>query len=117
MPSQLWRNGPYGVNRHIIYAPGGATIVAGLGGSSRQGSVRHRWANHLEDRVDDGVLVIAAARDRLHGGGIEQTVADEAIVDVHADHLSEHHVAVDVVPGEVGQRNDLHDPALQGTGR
>src|SRR6188474_3728073 len=44
---------------------------------------------HFEHRFDHRVFVIAAARDRLHGGGIEAAVLDKAVVNVDADGLAE----------------------------
>ena len=49
-----------------------------------------RHGKHL---VHHGIVGIAATRDRLHGGGVEPPVLDEAIVDMDAHHLSECDVA------------------------
>src|ERR1043166_6442021 len=52
-------------------------------------------ALHGEAFVEHRVIVIAAARDRLHGGGVEQPVPDKAFVYVHADHAADHHPTID----------------------
>ena len=44
--------------------------------------------------LDYGIVVIAAARDRLHGGGVEQAVLDETVVDMHADDMAENDVGI-----------------------
>ena len=52
------------------------------GAASQPPPVRPR---HLEHALDHGIFVVAAARDRLHRGGVEQAVLDEAVVDIDAD--------------------------------
>ena len=56
---------------------------------------RRGRAGDREHLVDDGVVGIAAARDRLHRRGVEPAVLDEAVVDMDADHLAEHDVAIE----------------------
>src|SRR6267154_1558509 len=43
-------------------------------------------------RRADEIIMIAGARDRPHRGGVELAVLDEMVVDINADHLSEHDV-------------------------
>src|SRR5258708_19093032 len=40
------------------------------------------------------IVVIAGAGNRPHGGRIQQTLPDEAFVDVHAYHLAKHDIAI-----------------------
>src|SRR5262247_3883376 len=50
------------------------------------GRARALDPDHL---VDDGIVGIAAARYRLHRGGVEAAILDESVIDVDADHLPE----------------------------
>ena len=48
---------------------------------------------HGKQGFDHCIVVIPAARDRLHGGGVEPPVDDEAVVDMDANDLAEYYVA------------------------
>src|SRR5690242_16981604 len=78
---------------------------------------RRLWPHHRNDLVHDGVVGVAAARDRAHRGGIEAAILDEAIVDVDADHLSERDVAMRRLAIEILEIDDLQKLAFQRTGR
>ena len=58
---------------------------------------------HREYAFDHGVFVVAAAGDRPHGGRVQLAIPDKPVVDMHADDLSEHDMAVERpadVPGQ-----------------
>src|SRR3954469_15247525 len=59
--------------------------LSGLDLGQRLGLGDARRPPHGEAFVEHRIIVIAAAGDRLHGGGVEQAVLDEALVDMHAD--------------------------------
>ncbi len=79
----------------------------GFGEPRREGGLGHAGPSHAEDCIDDGIFVIAAAGDRPHGRGIEPAAGDEAIIDMHADHLAEYDVTVDGIAGDVLERHCL----------
>src|SRR5262245_13727593 len=96
-----WGYGRAPTSRGSIF---GENMWARQGRAGRSGASRAQIADrhvdavrprHREHRFDGRILIVAAARDRPHGGGVEPAVADVALVDMHADHLAEHHVAVD----------------------
>jgi len=55
-------------------------------------SLGRRKENLVSGR--DEIVVIAGARDRAHRGGVQESVLNEAFVDVNANDLTEHHVAL-----------------------
>jgi len=86
------------------------------GGDARRGYVRHFGPRHREHRLDHRILIVAAARDRLHRRGVKQAAHDEAVVDVHADHLAERHVAVERPAFEIAQRQGVQPFAFERAG-
>src|SRR5664279_6150941 len=62
---------------------------------------------HGKQAFDHGIFVVAATGDRLHGRSIEPAVDNEAVVDMHADDLAEHHVTVDRLAVDILDRHDL----------
>src|SRR5665213_3868792 len=68
---------------------------------------------HRKKTFDHGILVVAAARDRLHGGGVKPAIDDEAVVDMHANHLTEHHMTIDRLAVERLKRDDLDASAFE----
>src|SRR3989304_3373058 len=73
--------------------------------------------SHRKHALDHGVLVVAAAGDRLHRGGVEPTIDNEAVVDMHADHLAEHDMAVDRLAVGGFHGDDLDQLAFERAGR
>src|SRR5262252_10021332 len=49
------------------------------------------------------IVMVAGARNRPHRRGVELAVLDEAVVDMHADDLPEHHIALGDAALEIGQ--------------
>src|SRR5260370_1273083 len=86
--------------------------IVSIGDGVRRMSRQPR-PHHGEYLVDHRILVVAAARERLHRRGIEPAVLDEAVVDMDADHLSEHHVALRGAALEITQVDDLQQLALE----
>src|SRR4051812_6192030 len=68
---------------------------------------------HAEYPVDHGVFVVAAARDGLHGHGVEAALLDVALVEMNADHAPEHEAPAGVLAVEVHQLDLLRHAALQ----
>ena len=48
-----------------------------------------------DQRLDDGVVLVAAARQRLRRRRVEAAVADQRVVDMEGDDLAEHQIGVD----------------------
>src|SRR5262249_33092523 len=95
--------------RPRIISPG--ALICAEGPPAPPGSDGHAWEVELggdfalatTGRATHGkvklgrravVVVIAGAHDRPHRAGVEQTVANKPLVDIHPDHLAEYHVAV-----------------------
>ena len=74
-------------------------------------------AGDREHLVDDGVVGITATRERLHRRGVETAVLDEAVVDVDADHLSEHDETVGRFSVQILEIDDLQELAFERAGR
>ena len=74
-------------------------------------------AGDREHLVDDGVVGITATRERLQRRGVEATILDEAVVDVDADHLSEHDETVGRFSVQVLEIDDLQELAFERAGR
>src|SRR5882672_10016 len=72
-----------------------------------------RWPRDRENLVHDGIVGVAAARDRRHRRGIETAVFDETVVDVDADDLPEHDVAMRRLAVEIDHLDDLQQLALE----
>src|SRR5262249_38338611 len=89
-------------------APAGASICAA---AFRARERKFRF------RRPDEIIVIAGARDRPHRGGIELAVADEAVVDIDRDHLTEHDVALSDAALDVVQAHRLQPLAFERAGR
>src|SRR5258706_7511351 len=68
-------------------------------------------------RRADEIIMIAGARDRPHRGGVELAVLDEIVVDINADHLSEHDVTLGHVAAEIRQAHGLQPFAFEGAMR
>src|SRR5215208_2928669 len=67
--------------------------------------------------VDDRIVAVAAARDRLHRSSVEPAVLDEEVIDVDADHLPEYDVTVGCPSIEIAQRDDLQKLTFERTRR
>src|ERR1700730_2414020 len=68
--------------------------------------------HHGEGLVENGIVVIAAARDRLRPRRVEEPVPYQALVDVNADHQPDDHVPVERPSRKIVERHDLHDLAF-----
>src|SRR5262245_12981865 len=72
----------------------------------------------LEYVLDDHVVAIAAAAQRLGPGGVEPAVLDEAVVDMGGHHLANHPPTAGWLTIEVGELGAGDQLALQrGGGR
>ena len=77
--------------------------------AQRSASSAARRALHRKPRLRHHgiIVVVAGALDRPHRAGVEEAVLDEALVDIDADHLAEHHMAV----GRAGLRSRRARPS------
>ncbi len=71
---------------------------------------------HGKKTFDHGIFVVAAARDRLHGGGCEPAIDNKAVVDMHADHLAQYNVSIDRLAVDCLERDDLDALAFERAG-
>src|SRR5436305_2036572 len=74
-------------------------------------------APHGETLGQHRVVVVTAARDRLHRRRVEQSVADVALVDMHPDDLPEYDPAVDRAAFDVLHFDGLQPLAFERAGR
>ena len=70
-------------------------------------------ARERDQQFDHRVVLIAAARERLGGGGVETAVLDERLVDMERDHLADDEVIVERLSPAVLELHDLANLAFE----
>src|SRR3954454_20020285 len=83
-------------------------------GAYARGTARSVRPQHLEQLVDHRVVAeVAAARDRPQRRGVYPAVGDRGLVEVHADHLTDHEVLVGGSAVDIVQLDRVNHPALE----